>query len=749
MKQPVLFVHGRPTVPQGPLARYRPRQPAGAAAEYVRQMTAPGDLVLDLFCQGPTFVRETVAAGRRALGININPVSLLVAGLGLEGPPDPAALNAAFTRLADSPKGDLPLRRHLEQFYRTRCPECGAEGSAEWFAWDRDGRYPYAKLVHCPRCEEPQEGPTDEADVDQARRFEPRGLAYHYGLNRAIPADHPARERAAELVALYTPRNLAALMDVVVRLEELDLDRPLRAALHGVLLSAFDRGSSLDPHGEMRPRPRLLRPPSRFLERNIWLLLEEGLAGLLRPARHTLPVRRAPTLSALLDDLTPAYVLVPSAARDVGGLLRPHSLPLILADPTRPDGVFWALCALWAGWLWDAPLARMMRPFIRRRRFEWEWHQTALQAALAAAAPLLTPDGYLVMLFVEPDGELVESACLAGCGAGYELSGWGADPETGCRLVWQPRARERGAAPPPPEESELADLVAGLARACLEERGEPTPWPVLHTALYTGLAPVAAAHLSAFTTASRAVRRGLGRLGAELVDDEQALYWLPELDTQPPVIPLADRVEEMVRETLLSRPYWEGDEPLLTICAALDGPLTPDYSLLMLCLDSYSVVEGERWRLRAEDDPARRAEELKNLRRDLRGLGKRLGFQVGKGRGWDVRWQEDGQDVFLFVLSSTAALGRYLLRGPSIPPSARPCLVFPGGRAELLAYKLQRDPRLARVAAEGGWQFIKFRHLRRLSAEGLNRQLFETVLGLDPIVPGEGVQIPLVMGEEK
>ncbi|HIE38738.1 MAG TPA: hypothetical protein EYP77_06680, partial [Anaerolineae bacterium] len=399
MERPIWFVPGRPTSPEGPLARYRPLEPAGAAAEYVRQLTDPGDLVLDLFCQGPVFLRETVQAGRRALGVSVNPISLLVAGLGLGQMPDPAALNAAFTRLADSPKGEVPLRHHLTSLYQTRCPVCEAEGAAEWFAWDREAGYPYAKAVRCPRCGETREGPTNEADIAAARRLRPRGLAYHYALNRVAPVGHPARERAAELVELYTTRNLSALMDVALRLEGLDLERPVRASLQGLLLSTFDRGSSLDPHGEVRPRPRVLRPPARFLERNVWLLLEEGLARLVaRPDGENVSAPRAPGLSALLGDRAPAYGLVPCAAREVDGLLPPGSVSLILADPPRPDGVFWALCALWAGWLWNSPLAHAMRPFLRRRRFDWEWHQRALRAALTAAAPLLTPGGHLVTL---------------------------------------------------------------------------------------------------------------------------------------------------------------------------------------------------------------------------------------------------------------------------------------------------------------------------------------------------------------
>jgi len=759
LEQPVWFVPGRPEPLEGLLARYRPLQPAGAAAEYVERLTGPGDLVLDLFCQGATFVREAVRAGRRALGVNVNPISLLVAGLGLEQPPDVAALSAAFTRLADSPKGDVPLRLHLASLYRARCPGCGGEGTAEWFAWDREARYPYAKRVRCSRCEEVRDGPTDEEDIAAARRFEPRGLAYHYALNRAAPVDHPARERAAELVELYTPRNLSALMDVALRLEGLDVERPLQLVLEGLLLTAFDRGSSLDPHGEARARPRVLRPPIRFLERNVWLLLEDGLADIVgappRPA-----VRRAPTLAFLLESRDPAYTLTPSAAREVGDLLAPHSISLILADPPRPDGVFLALCGLWSSWLWDSPQAHAMRPFLRRRRFDWEWHWGALQSALVAVAPLLTPDGRLVTLFNEPDEGLMESVCLAASAAGYDLLGWGASPGVGCRLVWRfPRSRRKKRREPVAEELEagLARAATGLARSCLQGRGEPTPWMLLHAAVYAGLAgeggqldAVARLHpkTPSLTFVAQAVRRGLEALGLVQVSEESDLYWLPALDDGPSSEPLADRVEETVRQALQSRGE-STDALIATVYAALDGPLTPDFSLVLLCLDSYSAARGAVLELREEDDPDRRAEELAALKDDLRALGERLGFRVKRGRGWDVRWQEEGQDLFLFVLSATAALGCFLLRGLPAPEGAVPCLVFPGGRAELLANKLRRDPRMARVAEESGWQLIKFRHLRHLIAEGLDRQLFETVLGLDPIVEGEDVQIPLVLGGER
>ncbi|RME38536.1 MAG: hypothetical protein D6793_02560, partial [Thermoflexia bacterium] len=133
------------------------------------------------------------------------------------------------------------------------------------------------------------------------------------------------------------------------------------------------------------------------------------------------------------------------------------------------------------------------------------------------------------------------------------------------------------------------------------------------------------------------------------------------------------------------------------------------------------------------------------LRRDLEELGRRLHYRPARGRGWDLRWRERGRDVYLFHLSATAALGDILSGRLPVPRGGRPCWILPGGRAELLAEKLRRDPRLARAAWGAGWQFVKFRHLRRLIAEGVDRRTFAVMLGLDPATGPRGIQIPLMM----
>jgi hypothetical protein len=67
-------------------------------------------------------------------------------------------------------------------------------------------------------------------------------------------------------------------------------------------------------------------------------------------------------------------------------------------------------------------------------------------------------------------------------------------------------------------------------------------------------------------------------------------------------------------------------------------------------------------------------------------------------------------------------------------------LVLPGGRAGLLAYKLERDPDLKSLAEP--WRMVKFRALRRLSGmTDLNRERFEEELAGDPIEAPEQMKL--------
>ena len=71
-------------------------------------------------------------------------------------------------------------------------------------------------------------------------------------------------------------------------------------------------------------------------------------------------------------------------------------------------------------------------------------------------------------------------------------------------------------------------------------------------------------------------------------------------------------------------------------------------------------------------------------------------------------------------------------------------LVVAPERTDLVRYKLERSPLLRGAMADGGWNVIKWDHLRTwLTAERPHLDDLEPLLGLDPLVERSGEQMPL------
>ena len=746
--------------PRG-IGAYLPAMPEGVASAYVAALTQPGDLVLDPFCQAGRVLRESVALGRRALGSNFNPI----AARWIESqlwPHDPLQVVAAFVRLGDMTRGDITLRQHATSLYATRCPTCGKDAVAEWFIWDRDEGRPTQKHVRCVACKTDSTGPADEADTVTALKFERRGMAYHFALERAAPDEPDERERAAAVVEAYTARAMAVLSDILRKYDA--ASQADQSALRPLLLTGFEAGLALHSADEERPRPRSLKIPPKFYERNIWLAMEDALpaqgarAAPLQPA-----LVRSNDIASLLVSREPAALLVSRGAKELGQLVEPGSARLILAVPPQPDPTLWALSAVWAGWLWghSARATDSLRPLLARRRADVEWWWHGLAQALYALLPTLTAGGHIVFVTPDADEDALAGLLLAGASAGLALDHALVEPRTGLRVMW--RASQR-ALPTPPRTAgsdtlagEIAEKARHAASEILCARGEPTCWPFIHAAIQSELARSdllrAAARLPEsgpqpveFIKKATLDALRMPRSPVYPVEDVRGLWWLT--DPGKTGMPLSDRVEVVVYELLTRTPPASSESDLMDeVYRGFPNPLTPERAYLRLCRQSYAVESQPGvWKLREEDQPQVRQDEIASLRAELIALGKRLDCEVVEHEG-RVTWAQSAHDtshpVFTFALSATAELGTHLLA--QHPPRGQPVLVLPGGRGALAHHKLRHDVRLRDAVAGAGWAFVKFRQLRNLIAQpNLDMAFFHDALGQDPLIEKEGQQMALL-----
>ena len=82
----------------------------------------------------------------------------------------------------------------------------------------------------------------------------------------------------------YLPRAIYVTMLLVNRLEGLVLEKSERMLLQAILVSVFDEATSLWHWPEKDHRHLQLSLPSRFIEKNLWISLDNA-PGLLETRR--------------------------------------------------------------------------------------------------------------------------------------------------------------------------------------------------------------------------------------------------------------------------------------------------------------------------------------------------------------------------------------------------------------------------------------------------------------------------------
>jgi hypothetical protein len=709
------------------------------AASWLRDNLRPGAWLLDPFGSSPRLVLEAARAGYRVLVAANNPITRFLLEMGTAAVPE-SEFNAAMADLSASRKGGERLETHLQTLYLTPCASCAQEVPAQAFLWRRDEQAPFARVYECKACGESGEKLCTPIDIERAAEItRTTGLHRARVLERVAPLHHPDREYAEEAIQHYQPRAVYALATLINRLEGLKVSPDRRRALTALILSACDQGNSLWPHPTERPRPKQLSTPPQFHENNIWMALEKAVA-LWADDRSPVPCLHWSDKGQRLPE-SGGVLLYDGRIKDLAEIIKDTPVQAVISALPRPNQAFWTLSALWSGWLWGREAAEPFKIVLRRRRYDWGWQASALHAALQHAFDLLPLGALFFGLQTEPEPGLLSATLMAASTAGFDLGGLAMrtahDP---VQLVWrrgERLAREQGTL------SQAA--VRESMRAHLQERGEAAPYLHLYS---TGL--VAQSQKHALTRQDHnfdeALRENQSFLQQAIEKDrklerqdtserslEVGLWGLRPGEQQAE--PLPDRVEKKLVEILQQETRSSLTEIERKLYLLFPGMLTPSKGLVAAVLDSYAVLESGHWHLREEDRPSRRHADLREMGNLVETIGARLGYQTEHLENKTSVWLEDGQSVRVFHILASALVGRVL---NEIQHTVNQCiLVIPGGRAGLLAYKEQRDPKLRLRLAD--LCIVKFRHLRTLgSIPVLNRQTFEEQIISDPVEQLQG-----------
>ena len=718
------------------LARFRRPVYAPVAESYIVALTAPGDLILDPFCQDATVLRAAESTGRRALGVTRNPLVALLVRVEA-APPGREELSRAVARIEHSPKVDITLGEHLDGLYTTACSRCGGPAAAEAFLWERASGLPLLRDYACPRCGHTAREPTPQDEL--ARHL----AADAPGLYRRLVAERLREGVSARLIerllGLYTPRNLYALTALILKIELLFPEGPLLDALRVALLGTMDEASKLYQAGEQGWQPvRSLEPPRQYREVNVWRAFCRAAAAI-----GTWPRGRpiAQELTGAPDQAGLITEPLPRVAARLQGQVR-----LALSQLPRFDPTFAALSYLWSSWLLGKEGSRAAAHLLAQRAPETARYLRALRSALAALEPALAPGGRLALVFQAPATRHLESVLLAGAMVGLPLlHEWhGAiDDRPGGRFAVRRAEHHLVYGRPQPAPKPIGDPLERAGRAAvraaasvLSARGEPAAFTILHGPIWCTLAReglLGACRMPEEAEALRgrleaAVQRGLeAAIGPELVlqgsggEVEEFVWCLAQ--PPPDTTPLADRVEAAIRGLLRPDEPVEETDLLRELARRFPGAMAPSWPLVRACLESYGEARGPgRWALAPAEAPAQLLAWRRQTVAELRELGVRLGYEprvppeerqlalddvLGGAPGGsrpDLAWFEAGRPVYEFWLRETAALAGLPDDGAS---GVQRVLVIPERRVVRWRYRLEVDPGAREELARRGLSFMR------------------------------------------
>lgn len=732
----VPYLPGNKPPPDFPLGRFLPPIPPGMAKSWCRNNLNPGDWVLEPFGFNPLMAIEISAAGYPVLVCVNNPIHAFLLQV-LASAPSQEEFSAALQDMAISSKGEDRMENYIRSLYKVECNKCRRLVEADAFLWKKDENQPYAAQINCPICGTYGDQLLTTDALNSLTPLPPKQLHLARALNRVSEKDDAIRKQVENILNAYPTRPLIILQTIFNKLESLQQTPRRRELLIALILSAADRGNTLWAYPSPRHRPRQVVIPSVYQEKNLWKEMGNAIRTW-QVISHAIPVK---DWNGPPPNGEEGIYKYNGRIKELQPSLKPGFFSAVVAAIPRPNQAFWSLSALWAGWIWGADAVIPIRQVLSRQRYDWNWHCHALMSVFEAIHQFNQPSLKILGIIAESEPMLLLTSLLAADASGFLLEEFAQSMDDQIAQCSWKRLSQYSQKSMPPISSALTSVVSYL-----HEKGEPASYQQIHTALITGLAAENNLAISPFfeninqatsetqkwieTTLLEA--RQIKQINTSHTGVEAGNWWLTD-NNSGTNLTLVDRLEVGLYRYLTH----SGLTSLLQVQQVannlLPGIFTPERDLVSNCLSSYVVVvdkQNSLLKLAEFELPEEREADKRKIINSLIQLANKLGFRAS---GYDpLEWLDtQGTHVlYRFNILTSAIVTPYLIS--SHPAAKNNILVIPGSRANLLAYKKQRDS-ILKEKLDRNFYVIKYRLIRDLEINPLlSYELFKEQILTDP-----------------
>lgn len=764
--------------------KYWARKPHNVVSEYIKHYSKEGDIVFDPFAGSGVTAIESLILGRKAIACDLDPIATFIARCTVI-PVEQDALKLAFSTIKRK------VEKEVEELYLTRCPHCSKPTTIEAMIWQE--KKPLEIRYQCPCVKQAKASmwkKIENYDLKKLANIESMSIPYWYPQNELIWNSRVNVSRGMKVSDLFTKRNLYALSAIYNAIDHIK-DPSMKDIMRFCFTSSLGQASKMvfvyrKPSRDKQVGGWATRGywiPPEYFEINAWNCFEERFDKLLRGKAET---------DELIKDLKEAsnfeqfdkgsdLLILNQSATDLSNIPS-NSIDYIFTDPPYGDAVpYLELDLMWASWLRMSPNFEdeiiISDSPVRNKDFD-EYFRMLMQA-FREVYRVLKPEHWLTVTFHSTDMKIYNSIIRATVFAGFQLD----------KILYQHPARASAKAllapygsavgdyylrfnkPASPRQMSLDEsfvdltafenIVVQAVKEIIAERGEPTTYNDILKAIY----PVLDKHGYLLAAKPERIDEVLKKhRGNEFDFIEGKGWWLSKAsDHLLHIIPLNERVEQTVVQTLRRRDKVSLDDILQELFLTFKNALTPNPPTVTSILNEYAFkTKDGKWKLKPSVEM--RENEHSKMIHLLCRVGAKLGFSVFSGhpsavfenarvsdvKGYqeivsphgislenlkkvkeiDVVWHKEGRIAYVFEVENTTGITEALVRGANIPYAVKRYIVIPEERDTLLQARM-KEPMLASQFGDGGWQVIYYGRVSEFVEEHKRKSF--TTLDFDSI----------------
>jgi 16S rRNA G966 N2-methylase RsmD len=723
--------------------KYWARKPDNVVREYIEHYTKEGETVLDPFCGSGVTVIEALRTNRKAIGVDLDPVSVFITrmtGMYL----DIDKFQRAFDEL------ELNIKEKVLELYETTCPECKKSAQIEYIIFS--GSEAVKVRFECSHCGAKGDKPFTQADKKHSEIIEKMKIPHWYPDKELIWNTRVNVHAGMKVSDLFSKRNLIALSIIYHAIKKIP-DENIRNAMRFAFSSALPQASKLlvyTPGQGPGWKIRGFWVPKQRYEMNVWHFFENRYHKILKGKDES------NKLVGTNFKENETVWLYNKSATDMS-VIPADSVDYIFTDPPYGDSVpYLELNYMWGLWLEFEPefgdeIIISDSP-LRKEKNE-EMYSKMMGLAFREMYRVLKSDHWMTVTFHNSDILIYNIIIKAAIIAGFDLE----------KIIYQPGAtvspkaqlapygsavgdyyirfkkpmKSRGILPEAELDKERYErIIVDSVRKVIAHRGEPTPYSYIinsYSLIYEELKKN-----GYLFSASE----GIDEVLKKHIDKEFILvpkadangkiigysWWFKDPKSVPFLerVPLSERVEKAVINKLNSELKITFDDILQEIFIRFPNSLTPVTSSIESVLSEYAEkVKDGKWRLKTSVKS--RENEHDKIIECICQIGEKLGFDVygdtvgrrkkltfkvdeeklARIQEIDALWYRNGTIQYEFEVENSTGITEAIVRGANIGYSVKRIIIIPEERDALLARKL-REPALTERIAEDKWLFVRY-----------------------------------------